>query len=101
MKSAEATSPLSTRVVEMKEKGAMKKAQPQLHISAHVDEFHGEPDPTYRKEEAARLAKKLKTIKAQLASWDNEKAGALAKSSLENELKRAKLRLQEHRLRIS
>ena len=98
----ETASPLASRVVEMKEKGSMKKAQPQLHISAHVDEYgpFGD-DAKYRKEEAARITKKIRTIKGQLTSWDNEKAGALAKTSLENELKRAKLSLQEHRLRIS
>ena len=102
MKSTPPPMPLNASVFEMKKNGSMKKAQPQLHISAHVDEYgpFGE-DSNYRKEEAARITKRIRTIKGELSSWDNEKAGALAKVSLENELKRAKLRLQEHRLGIS
>ena len=95
-------SPLASRVTDMKEKGSMKKAQPQLQISAHVDEYGPySEDLNYRKEEAARITKRIRTIKSELSSWDNDKVAALAKTSLENELKRAKLRLQEHRLRIS
>lgn len=99
--SPESDTPLSMRVVEMKQKGAMKKSQPHLHISAHIDDYDPPDDDKYHKEQLARITKRIRTIKSQLGSWDNEKAGALAKASLENELQREKLRLQEQRLRAS
>lgn len=82
------------------QKRAVSRAKVEVDVNAHAP-YSGEAVPApkdWKKEERKRLDAEVKAIEKELSGFDPVKAAALVRSSLEIELKRKKLRIEENAL---
>jgi len=80
---------------------AVRKAKITVNADAHAPMAGLEGPKDYRKEEEKRLKLEVAALEKELANFNVEKAAQLVRQTLELELKRKKLRLEENALEMT